>query len=86
MVIFEGYFYFFQEPYFVKSWGVFAFRSVNQDASFELSKTVFLKKIQFFDHKGIWGGQKVTRHGKKRLKKISGKKIKSGGKKEQENG
>ena len=59
MVIFEGNFYFFQEHYFVMNWGFFALRSVYQDASFELSKTVFQQFFKFFIIRGFGGFKKL---------------------------
>ena len=49
-------------------------RSVHQDASFKLSKTVFGKNFKFFIIKGV-GGSKIYPTWNKRLKKFVGKKF-----------
>ena len=72
MLVCEGISGFFYKPYCVKSWGFFACCSVHQDASFEVSKTVFWQFFRFFTMRGDpWdlGRPKNWQHTQKLQKK-----------------
>ena len=68
-----------------KELGFLALHLVHQDVFFELSNTAFEQFFIFFIIRGDpcdfflgWGDQRVTRHGKKGLKKVPNSFVKSG--------